>query len=146
MVARNCCRSGAGSFFFAHSSGPDASPANTGSITAIATNTPPGSCFTIPDIVSQPFTRCQLGPLVSCPPARRSPYATVKEGMTDTGTTRARTLWLGYGACALAGCLWGTGFFFGRIAMNEMSVEYMVLYRFFFACLGLLPVAIRNRV
>lgn len=54
--------------------------------------------------------------------------------------------WLGYGACALAGCLWGTGFYFGRLALNEMSVEYMVLYRFLFACVGLLPVALVQRV
>ncbi len=40
----------------------------------------------------------------------------------------------GYGACALAGCLWGTGFFFGKIALAEMSVGHMVLYRFLFAC------------
>ena len=53
---------------------------------------------------------------------------------------------LGYGACALAGGLWGTGFYFGRLAMNEMSVEYMVLYRFLFACLGMLPLLIMNRV
>ncbi len=57
-----------------------------------------------------------------------------------------RIKFLGYGACALAGCLWGTGFYFGRIAMNEMSVEYMVLYRFFFACLGMLPVLALHRV
>ena len=30
--------------------------------------------------------------------------------------------------------------------MNEMSVEHMVLYRFLFACLGMLPVALANRV
>jgi drug/metabolite transporter (DMT)-like permease len=66
--------------------------------------------------------------------------------MNADTTAHARTLWLGYGACALAGCLWGTGFFFGRIAMNEMSVEYMVLYRFLFACAGLLPLAIIHRV
>jgi len=30
--------------------------------------------------------------------------------------------------------------------MNEMSVEHMVLYRFLFACLGLLPIALLNRV
>jgi drug/metabolite transporter (DMT)-like permease len=41
---------------------------------------------------------------------------------------------IGYGACALAGCLWGTGFFFGKIALAEMSVGHMVLYRFLFAC------------
>jgi drug/metabolite transporter (DMT)-like permease len=57
-----------------------------------------------------------------------------------------RTAFLGYGACAIAGCLWGTGFYFGRLALNEMSVEHMVLYRFLFACLGLLPVALLNRV
>ena len=57
-----------------------------------------------------------------------------------------RTAFLGYGACAIAGCLWGTGFYFGRLALNEMSVEHMVLYRFIFASLGLLPVALLNRV
>jgi len=51
-----------------------------------------------------------------------------------------RTRWLGYGACALAGCLWGTGFYFGRLALDEMAVEWMVLYRFLFAALGMLPV------
>jgi drug/metabolite transporter (DMT)-like permease len=53
---------------------------------------------------------------------------------------------LGYAACALAGAFWGTGFYWGRLAMNEMSVEHMVLYRFLFACLGIAPVALRNRV
>jgi hypothetical protein len=43
---------------------------------------------------------------------------------------------LGYGACALAGTLWGTGFYWGRLALNEMNVEHMVLYRFLFACLA----------
>src|ERR1700748_1382720 len=45
---------------------------------------------------------------------------------------------LGYGACALAGCLWGMGFFFGKIALAEMAVGHMVLYRFLFACPPLL--------
>jgi drug/metabolite transporter (DMT)-like permease len=53
-----------------------------------------------------------------------------------------RTRFLGYGACAIAGCLWGTGFFFGKIALAEMSVDHMVFYRFFFACIGMLPVAL----
>jgi drug/metabolite transporter (DMT)-like permease len=56
-----------------------------------------------------------------------------------------RIAFLGYSACALAGCLWGTGFYWGRIAMNEMSVEHMVLYRFLFASLGMLPLVIANR-
>ena len=66
--------------------------------------------------------------------------------MTDTTSTSRRTAFLGYGACALAGCLWGTGFYWGRIALNEMSVEYMVLYRFLFACVGMLPVVLLHRV
>ena len=53
---------------------------------------------------------------------------------------------LGYGACALAGTLWGTGFYWGRLALNEMSVGHMALYRFLFASLGMLPVALCNRV
>jgi drug/metabolite transporter (DMT)-like permease len=71
--------------------------------------------------------------------------ATVKEKMTNGGTISRRIQFLGYGACALAGSLWGTGFYFGRLAMNEMSVEYMVLYRFLFACVGMLPVLLLNR-
>jgi drug/metabolite transporter (DMT)-like permease len=66
--------------------------------------------------------------------------------MTNDEEIGRRIQFLGYGACALAGGLWGTGFYFGRLAMNEMSVEYMVLYRFFFACLGMLPVMLLNRV
>ena len=57
----------------------------------------------------------------------------------------ARTTYLGYGACAAASALWGTGFYFGRLALNEMSVEHMVLYRFLFACLGMLPVVVVHR-
>ena len=51
----------------------------------------------------------------------------------------------GYGACALAGALWGTGFYWGRLALDEMSVEHMVLYRFLFATLVMLPFALKNR-
>jgi len=71
---------------------------------------------------------------------RGAHYAKVKEGMHAPQATTRRIRILGYGACALAGSLWGTGFYFGRLALNEMSVEHMVLYRFFFACLGMLPV------
>src|SRR5450755_2937593 len=42
-------------------------------------------------------------------------------------------------ALATAGCLWGTGFFFGKIALREMPVSTMVLFRLLFACAGLLP-------
>jgi len=53
---------------------------------------------------------------------------------------------LGYGACAAAGLLWGTGFFWGRLALDEMNVEHMVLYRFLFACAGMVPVMATRRV
>lgn len=46
----------------------------------------------------------------------------------------------------MAGTLWGTGFFWSRLALNEMNVEHMVLYRFLFACLGMAPVILYRRV
>jgi drug/metabolite transporter (DMT)-like permease len=51
---------------------------------------------------------------------------------------------LGYGACALAGALWGTGFYFGKIALAEMSSNHMVLWRFVFACVVLTPFALTH--
>ncbi|HEV2487895.1 MAG TPA: DMT family transporter [Terracidiphilus sp.] len=65
--------------------------------------------------------------------------------MAEDTIDGGRLRFLGYGACALAGCLWGTGFYFGRLALNEMSVEWMVLYRFVFASLGMLPVIFLHR-
>jgi drug/metabolite transporter (DMT)-like permease len=52
---------------------------------------------------------------------------------------------LGFAACALASALWGCGFYFGEIALNEMTVGAMVFYRFCFACLVLLPVLATHR-
>ena len=68
-----------------------------------------------------------------------------KEGMARQAAN-GQFRYLGYGACALAGTLWGTGFYWGRLALDEMSVEHMVLYRFLFACLGMLPVMVSRRV
>jgi drug/metabolite transporter (DMT)-like permease len=51
---------------------------------------------------------------------------------------------LGYGACALASCLWGTGFFFGKIALMEMGSAHMVFYRFLFTSLALAPLVWRH--
>ncbi len=67
-----------------------------------------------------------------------------KDAMTQ-GVVRQKRAFLGYGACALAATFWGTGFYFGRIALDEMSVEAMVLYRFLFASLGMLPVVLTHR-
>jgi drug/metabolite transporter (DMT)-like permease len=52
---------------------------------------------------------------------------------------------LGFAACAVASCFWGCGFYFGKIALNEMSFAHMVLYRFLFAMVVLLPLLITHR-
>jgi drug/metabolite transporter (DMT)-like permease len=52
---------------------------------------------------------------------------------------------LGFAACAAAGSLWGCGFFFGKSALAEMGFAHMVLYRFLFAMVLLLPLLITHR-
>ena len=52
---------------------------------------------------------------------------------------------LGFAACAMAGSLWGCGFFFGKIALAEMGFPFMVLYRFLFAMVPLLPLLLTHR-
>ena len=49
-----------------------------------------------------------------------------------------------FAALAAAGCLWGTGFLFGKWALTELSVGHMVLYRFLFASLGFAPATFRG--
>ena len=44
---------------------------------------------------------------------------------------------LGYASLATAGSLWGTGFVFGKWALEELSVGHLVLLRFVFASLAL---------
>jgi drug/metabolite transporter (DMT)-like permease len=63
------------------------------------------------------------------------------EGMAILEKRRA----LGFGACALASSLWGCGFFFGKIALAEMGFAHMVLYRFLFAIVVLLPLLVTHR-
>ncbi len=58
--------------------------------------------------------------------------------------TQPKRRLFGFGACALASCFWGCGFFFGKIAEAEMSSSFMVLYRFLFAIVPLLPLALRR--
>jgi drug/metabolite transporter (DMT)-like permease len=84
--------------------------------------------------------------LPACCGTRRCRLCDSKKGMSSPAQSSRRLAFLGYSACALAGCLWGTGFYFGRLALNEMSVEYMVLYRFMFASAVMLPVAVASRV
>ena len=58
-------------------------------------------------------------------------------------TTKRRML--GFGACALASSFWGCGFFFGKIALVEMRFGAMVLYRFLFASLVLIPLLFTHK-
>src|SRR2546430_5988313 len=55
--------------------------------------------------------------------------------MNQHTRSRARA----FAALAAAGCLWGTGFLFGKWALAELSVGQMVLHRFLFASLGFAP-------
>jgi drug/metabolite transporter (DMT)-like permease len=52
---------------------------------------------------------------------------------------------LGFSACLLASAIWGTGFFFGKIALEEMNVGAMVFYRFLFAVVVLLPLLLTHK-
>jgi drug/metabolite transporter (DMT)-like permease len=50
-------------------------------------------------------------------------------------------------ALAAAGSIWGTGFLFGKWALDELTVGQLVLYRFLFASIGFAPLtwrALRN--
>jgi drug/metabolite transporter (DMT)-like permease len=52
-----------------------------------------------------------------------------------------------FAALAAAGSLWGTGFLFGKLALTELSVGHLNLYRFLFASIGFAPLtwrALRN--
>lgn len=73
--------------------------------------------------------------------AEISAALTKTPGSTHQPTGRA----LGFAACALAGCFWGCGFFFGKIALTGVNVGAMVFYRFAFAMLGLLPLLFGRR-
>jgi len=57
----------------------------------------------------------------------------------------AKSRALGFAACALASSLWGCGFFFGKLALVQMNVGTMVLYRFLFAALALSPLLLFHR-
>ena len=61
----------------------------------------------------------------------------------DPHSKRDRSL--GFAACCVAGMFWGCGFFFGKIALAEMNSGAMVLYRFLFCALGLLPFLLTHR-
>jgi drug/metabolite transporter (DMT)-like permease len=51
-----------------------------------------------------------------------------------------------YLALSAAGSLWGTGFLFGKIALTELDVPHMIMYRLSLAACGFLPVLVTRRV
>ena len=61
----------------------------------------------------------------------------------ETGRTPLRGM--GFLACALASALWGTGFYFGKIALRELQVGHMVLYRFLFGAAAMAVVRLRQK-
>ena len=66
-------------------------------------------------------------------------------GNTITPGESTPRRFLGFTACFLASCLWGCGFYFGKLALAEMNLGAMVLYRFAFAFLALLPLLATHR-
>lgn len=59
-------------------------------------------------------------------------------GGARTGALRATA------ALAGAGCLWGTGFLFGKIDFRQMTVSENATFRFLFACIPLIPFVLRK--
>ena len=58
----------------------------------------------------------------------------------DAVNTRA------YLALAGAGSLWGTGFLFGKIALTQLDVPHMIMYRLSIAACGFAPIVLRRRL
>ena len=62
----------------------------------------------------------------------------------ESAARRSHTTAWASASLALAGCLWGTGFLFGKIAFREMTVAENVFFRFFFGCVILVPMMARK--
>ena len=45
----------------------------------------------------------------------------------------------------MAGSLWGTGFLLGKIALGDLGVPHMILYRLLFASAAFVPVLLMQR-
>ncbi len=54
--------------------------------------------------------------------------------------------WLPMASLALAGCLWGTGFLFGKIALRETTVSDNVAFRFLCGSIVLWPCLLRKGI
>jgi drug/metabolite transporter (DMT)-like permease len=67
----------------------------------------------------------------------------VSEGLANGAAERSGNL-RATAALALAGCLWGTGFLFGKIDFRQMSVAENPSFRFLFGCIPLIPFALKK--
>jgi drug/metabolite transporter (DMT)-like permease len=59
---------------------------------------------------------------------------------------RPRDTPLAFAALALAGTIWGASFVLGKIALTELSVPHLLLYRFAFASLAFLVLLFRMKI
>ncbi|HEY3935568.1 MAG TPA: EamA family transporter [Gemmatimonadales bacterium] len=51
---------------------------------------------------------------------------------------------MAFTALALSGVVWGTSFVLGKVALVQLSVPHMILYRFIFASIAFAPVLLRG--
>lgn len=58
---------------------------------------------------------------------------------------RRRDAPLAFAALAVAGTIWGASFVVGKIALVELSVPHLLLYRFVFASIGFVPLLFHSR-
>ena len=71
-------------------------------------------------------------------------HASASKTLNNEPSVRPSTLWANV-ALAIAGCMWGTGFLFGKIAFREMNVAENVSYRFIFGVVLLLPILLQKK-
>lgn len=60
-------------------------------------------------------------------------------------TSRHRDSPAAFLALSLAGIIWGSSFILGKIALRELDVPHMMLYRFLFASVAFIPLLMRAR-
>ena len=58
---------------------------------------------------------------------------------------RRRDAPMAFAALALAGTIWGASFVLGKIALVELTVPHLMLYRFVFASIGFVPLLFLSR-
>jgi drug/metabolite transporter (DMT)-like permease len=59
-------------------------------------------------------------------------------------TTARRESPRAFTALALSGVVWGTSFVLGKVALQQLSVPHMILYRFLFASIAFVPLLVRR--